>query len=100
MDYITIIYKQEIEIIKAEIRHGVSTRDVSVIFDGSTRQGEAIVIGIDICAKSVNGDQLAQVLNESLSLEYGVRGGSLIAAIRDGASVNQAALNRIRFIFP
>ena len=39
MDYVTIIYKQEIERIKAEIRHGVSTRDVSVIFDGSTRQG-------------------------------------------------------------
>ena len=41
MDYVTIIYKQEIERIKqikVEIRHGVSTtpRDVSVIFDGST----------------------------------------------------------------
>ena len=102
MDYVTIIYKQDIGRIKAEIRHGVSTRDVSVIFDGSTRQGEAIVIlvcfvdndwnivqrliRIDICAKSVNGDQLAQVLNECLSLEYGVRGDSLTAAIRDGAA--------------
>lgn len=116
MDYVTIIYKQEIERIKAEIRQGVSTRDVSVIYDGSTRQGEAIVIlvrfvdddwnivqrliRIDICAKAVNGDQLAQVLNECLSIEYGVRGESLIAAMRDGASVNQAALNRIQFIFP
>lgn len=116
MDYVTIIYKQEIERIKAEIRQGVSTRDVSVIYDGSTRQGEAIVIlvrfvdddwnivqrliRIDICAKAVNGDQLAQVLNECLSIEYGVRGDSLIAAMRDGASVNQAALNRIQFIFP
>ena len=44
MDYVTIIYKQEIERIKAEICQGVSTRDVSVIYDGSTRQGEAIVI--------------------------------------------------------
>ena len=44
MDYVTIIYKQEIERIKAEIHQGVSTRDVSVIYDGSTRQGEAIVI--------------------------------------------------------
>lgn len=116
MDYVAIMYKQEIERTKAEIRQGVSVRDVSVIYDGSMRQGEAIVIlvrfvdndwnivqrliRIDICAKSVNGDQLAQVLNECLSLEYGVRGDSLIAAIRDGASVNQAALNRIRFIFP
>ena len=30
MDYVTIIYKQEIERIKAEIRQGVSTRDVQV----------------------------------------------------------------------
>ena len=116
IDYVTIIYKQEIERIKAEIRQGVSTRDVSVIYDGSTRQGEVIVIlvrfvdndwnivqrliRIDICVKSVNGDQLAQVLNECLSIEYGARGDSLIAAMRDGASVNQAALNRIQFIFP
>ena len=48
----------------------------------------------------MNGDQLAQVLNECLSLEYGVRGDSPIAAIRDQASMNQAALNRIQFIFP
>lgn len=80
MDYVAIIYKQEIERIKAEIQHGGSTRDVSVIFDGSTRQGEHIVIlvsfvdndwnivqrliRIDICAKSVTSDQHAQVLNE------------------------------------
>ena len=116
MDYVTIINKQEIERIKAEIRQGVSTRDVSVIYDSSTRQGEAIVIlvrfvdndwnivqrliRIDICAKSVNGDQLSQVLHECLSIEYGVRGDFLVAAMRNGASVNQAALNRIQFIFP
>ena len=77
MDYVTTIYKQEIERIKAEIRQGVSTRDVSVIYDGRTRQGEAIgilvrfvdndwnivqrLIRIDICAKSVNGDQRPRV---------------------------------------
>lgn len=44
MDYVKIIYKQEIERIKAKIRQGVATREVSVIYDGSTRQGEAIVI--------------------------------------------------------
>lgn len=66
-------------------------QEESVIFYGSTRQGEAIMILVrfvdndwNICAKSMNGDQLAQVLNEYLSLKYGVRGDSLIAAIRDG----------------
>ncbi len=63
------------------------TRDVSVIFDGSTRQGEAIaiivgfiddewvitqrLIRIDVCSKSVNADELARVLNEALCLEFG-----------------------------
>ena len=33
-------------------------------------------------------------------MEYDVRGLSLIATMRDGASVNQATLDRIQFIFP
>ena len=95
-EYIPLIYKQEIQIIKAEIRWepsdgsgGEFTRDISIIFNGSTRQGEAIVIvvrfvnddwcivrrliRIDVCAKSVKGDELAQVLKECLSVDYGVR---------------------------
>ena len=92
------------------------TRDVSMIFDGSTRQGEAIavivlflddnwliiqrLVRIDICSKSVSADDLAQVLNQCLSVDYGVKANSLLAAMRDAASVNQAALDRIAFIFP
>ena len=50
-EYIQIIYKQEIQRIKAEILRGPCdgsggefTRDLSINFDKSTRQGEAIVI--------------------------------------------------------
>ena len=80
-----------------------------MIFDGGTRQGEAIavivrflddnwsiiqrLVRIDICSKSVNADDLAQVLNQWLSVDYGVKANSLLAAMRDGASVNQAALD-------
>ena len=46
------------------------------------------LIRIDVCAKSVKGDELAQILKECLSVDYGVRADSLIAAMRDGASVN------------
>lgn len=94
-DYIPHILKKEIDQVKKEIASpsnnsepsdgtcAQKTRDLSVIFDGSTRQGEAIVIivrfiddnwniqqrllKIDICAKSVNAYGLAQVLNESIS---------------------------------
>ncbi|KAL9972392.1 hypothetical protein ACROYT_G018679 [Oculina patagonica] len=84
------LFKQEVERIKKELSlpgQADMTRDVSVIFDGSTRQGEAIaiivgfiddewvitqrLIRIDVCSKSVNADELARVLNEALCLEFG-----------------------------
>ena len=117
--YVSMALKQEIEQIRQELEmpgQAVLRRDISVIFDSSTRQGEAIAIidqfmdndwninqrlvRINVCSKSVNANQLAQVLNQCLSVEYGVRGNSLLAAMQDGASVNQAALNIVSFIFP
>ena len=117
--YVSMALKQEIEQIKQELEmpgQAVLRRDISVIFDSSTRQGEVIAIivqfmdndwninqrlvRINVCSKSVNANQLAQVLNQCLSVEYGVRGNSLLAAMQDGASVNQAALNIVSFISP
>ena len=79
---------------------GDMTRDVSVIFDGNTRQGEVIAIivrfidnqwaitqrlkRIDVCSKSVNADELSRVPNEAPCVEFGI----------------QAVLNRIQFFFP
>ena len=110
--HISLILKQETERLKEEI----ATRDLGLIFDGSTRLGEAIVIivrfvsdnwsivqrliRLDICAKSVNAQDLAHVLNDCLSIDYQVRGNSLLATMKDGASVNQATLNHIKFVFP
>ena len=45
----------------------------------------------------MNANELTRVLNEALCVE---RANSLLAAMRDGASVNQAAPNRIQFSFP
>ena len=110
--HIPLTLKQETERLKEEI----ATRDLGLIFDGSTRLGEVIVIivcfvsdnwsivqpliRLDICAKSVNAQDLAHVLNDCLSVDYQVRGNSLLATLKDGASVNQAALNHIKFVFP
>ena len=104
--HIPLILKQKTERLKEEI----ATRDLGLIFDESIRLGEAIVIiarfvsdnwsivqrliRLDICAKSVNAQDLAYVLNDCLSVDYQVRGNSLLATMKDGASVNQAALNR------
>ena len=117
--YISMALKQEIERIKQELEMpgqvGMAW-DLSVIFDGSTRRGEAIamivrfvdnnwntirrLVRVYVCSKSVNANERAQVLNQCLSVDYGVRANSLRSAMRDGASVNPAALDRIAFIFP
>ena len=102
--YISIVSKQEVGRIKNELTFPCQTgmtRNVAMIFDGSTRQGEAIavivrflddnwsiiqrLVRIDICSKSVNADDLAQVLNQCLSVDYRVKANSLLAAMRDGA---------------
>ena len=117
--YVSMTLKQEIERIKHELEIPAQigmTKDLYVTFDGSTRQGEAIAIivrfvendwkiiqrlvKIDVCSKSVNAKELAQVLNQCLSVDYEVRANPLLSAMRDGASVNQAAVDRIAFIFP
>ena len=44
------------------------------------------LIRIDVCVKSkVKGDEFVQVLNECLSVDYGMRADSLIAAMRETA---------------
>ena len=48
----------------------------------------------------MNEDEFARVLNENLCIESGIRAISLMATMRDGASVNEFALNRKKFIFP
>ena len=77
----------------------------SVIFDDSTRLGEALAIIIrfidkdsniqqrlfklEILAKTVNAEELAQRLIQCLAVEYGMQTNHLLAAIRDGASVKK-----------
>lgn len=84
---------------------------MSVIFDGSNSQGKAIAIivcwmvvlrlmRIQLCSQSVNSKQLLRILNECRSVKYSIRANSLIAAMRNEASVKQAALNQIGLIFP
>ena len=89
---------------------GVSTMAghyYSVIFDGSTRQDEAIAITvrfaneqweiiqrlvrIDIVAKFVAGTQLSQVLMESLFTDLQLQGKQVMAMITDGAAINRGS---------
>ncbi|KAK3744779.1 hypothetical protein QZH41_004216 [Actinostola sp. cb2023] len=88
----------------------------SIIFDGSTRLGEALaivvrfvdsewnvqqrLIRLQVLAKSLKANELAQCLIQSLAVDFSIRPGLLLAAMKDGAAVNRAALEQVKFYFP
>ena len=103
--YVPFVLKTE----KERIREEVSEAEfVSVLFDGSTRQGEALavivrfvdkefeiqqlLVRLNVLAKSLNAQQLAREIIIALSNDLRLPMEKVIAAIRDGASVNTAAM--------
>ena len=85
-------------------------------FDGTTRLGEALAIvlrliddewciqerlvRIQLLTKPLCGDELAREVINILSTTYGIKSTNLIAAIRDGASVNGAAMRTVKVVYP
>ena len=90
-------------------------KEASVIFDGTARLGEALVIVIrfvqenfvptqrlirlKILAKALKGKELAQRLMSCLAVEYKLGPNVVIGATRDGSSVNGAALRQLMFFY-
>ena len=87
----------------------IGGKDVSVMFDGSTRLGEELLIVIryldsdwtvrqvltrlKVLSKSLTGDQLAEELIEAISTILQIdRSSHFTATMRDGASVNGAGI--------
>lgn len=90
-------------------------KDVSIIFDGTTRDGEALVlllrfvdewelkvrlVRFQLVKSSVCGDELARIMIEVLHRKLGVLQGQLLAAMRDRASVNTCALRTVSVLYP
>ena len=87
---------------------------VTAIFDGSTYQGEALVVilryvtadyeirqrlvSVRILAKSLTGQQLAREILTVLSTQLQYPSSKFIAVTRDGASVNGAAVKFLKEI--
>ena len=106
------IIEKEKETLKTELS---LVDGCSVIFDGSTRLGEALaivvrfvddewnvqqrLIRLQVLAKSLKANELAQCLIQSLAVEYSIHLGVLLAAMKDGAAVNHAALEQVEFFF-
>ena len=106
-DYIAPLHLKE----KQSIREQISGRDVSLIFDGTSRLGEALAIVIRFCvgwsikqklvqlsmlAKSLSGDEIAREILTVLSTQL----GRILAIMRDRASVNNVAVSSIAILYP
>ena len=51
-------------------------------------------------AKSLTGEELARELISVLSVTYSITSNSLLAVMRDGASVNNVAIQTLKIVYP
>ena len=111
VEYIPFILSEE----KARLQSLLRDKNIGIIFDGTTRLGEAIAIvfrfldgwtvrqvlvRLRTVAKPVTGQDLAKVINRCLALEYQIDGERVVAAMRDGASVNGVAIRTFQVLCP
>ena len=116
MDFVPFISEQECSRTKSE----VSGKYVSIIFDGTTRLGEVLVgevlvlvlcyvqdwevkqhlLCVDFLQKSLNAEELARQIISALSVTLSVECSNLVAVMRDGASVNAAAMHTVKIMYP
>lgn len=94
-DLIPFVLSEEQKRLKAELKGKI----VSLIFDGTSRLGEALAIivrfvgdewkieqrlvRLQLLVKSMTGEEIARELVNTLSVEYGVSSERLLAAMRD-----------------
>ena len=94
-DLILFILREE----KSHIRQDIDGKDISVIFDGTCRCGEALafalrfvdddfsvqqrVVRMQLLAKSLSGEGIARELITVLSTELGIIPARLLASMRD-----------------
>ena len=110
-DLIPFVASEEQKRIKQEIEG----RDVSVLFDGTTRLGEALavivrfiddgweivqrLVRVQLLVKSMTGEEIARELVNVLSVEYGIGVTKLLAAMHDRASANTLAMTTIKVLY-
>ena len=112
-DLIPFVLGEERRRIKAKIEE----LPVAVIFDGTSRLGEALAVILRfvdrstltiqqrlvrmlLLTKSMSGEEVARELLCVLSTEYGVVSSNLLAAMRDRASVNSVAVRTLKVLYP
>lgn len=109
-DLVPVIYQQEVDLLKSELS-GIL---LSVIFDGTTRYGEAMAtlvryVDADFCIqrlvrmqlleKSMSGEEVARELISFLSTMFGLHSEQVLGSMRDRASVSNVAISTMKIVF-
>ena len=108
-DLISFVHQQEVKRVREEVRGS----NVSAIFDGTTRLGEAMAITLrfvddqwgiqqrlvrfQLLSKSMT---VARQLIPVLQMECQVPSNALVATMHDRASVNTVAMTILHVVFP
>lgn len=111
-EFIPAVLDKEKETLKEELK---VTKEASVISDGTARLGEALaivvryiqqdlkptqrLIRLEVIAKALKGEQLAQRLMSCLAVDYNFGPGAIIGELRDGASVNGTASRQLKSFY-
>ena len=111
-DLIPFVLQNERDKLKKEIEG----RDVSIVFDGTTHMGEAMAVVLRyvdsdwqiqqrlarlmLLAKSMTGEEVARDLIVVLSTSLAITPNRLVAAMRDRAAVNGAAMRTLKVLYP
>ena len=100
---------------KKRLKAVVNQGPIGIIFDGTTRLGEAIAIVVRFLdgwvirqrlvrlhtmAKAVTGQDLTRFINHCLANEYQINGDMVVAAMRDGAATNGVAVRKLKVLYP
>ncbi len=111
-DLVPFILSQEVDQLKTEM----NGCPVLVIFDGTTRLGEAMAIVVWFVdadfnihqllirmlslAHSMTGEKIARELINTLSVRYGISSELLLAAMHDRASTNNVDMRTVKVVYP
>ena len=106
---IPFILKEE----EAVIKNAIEGQHLGIVFDGTTRLGEAMtivlcfvsdswtveqrVVRVQSVSKSMTGEDIACELIHVLSSTYSIKPDKIVIAMHDHASVNRVAMRTVSF---
>ena len=110
LDLLPFVLGQE----KTKIKEEISGKHVSLVFDGTTRLGEVLVVilrfivdwkleqrlvRLKFLRNTMKGEEVARELISIVSVDMGVPSNLLIGCMRDRASVNNVAMNTVSIVY-